>query len=103
MCSQKTKKMEVLMDAQEGVIFLLRLNQAGKADRDDLEKAIQLAGSNSPARAIKEAKLYYRTKYGGEWDALSFGKGVRWLAIIRRGEGAAAFQKKAAELKESFT
>jgi len=90
------------MDAQTGVQFLLLLRQAGKADQQDLEKAVEIAGSKSPSRAIKDAQMHHYLRYGDQMRALTFGKGTRWLAIIRRDEGDAAFQEKVAELRESF-
>ncbi|HNU76170.1 MAG TPA: hypothetical protein PKL88_00435 [bacterium] len=90
------------MDAQTGVRFLLLLKQAGKADQQDLEKAVKIAESESPSRAIKDAQMHHYLRYGDQVSALGFGKGTRWLAIIRRDDGDAAFHEKVAELEESF-
>ena len=91
------------MDAQTGVQFLLLLKQVGKADQQDLEEAVKIAELKSPSRAIKDAQMYHYLRYGDQMSAsLTFGKGCRWLAIIRRDEGNAAFRARVAELKESF-
>lgn len=93
------------MRPQEGVRFLLTLLQSPQyaMDAADLEEAIRLAGQYSPSAAIDRAVRHYRIAHPdtGQMEALTFGKGVRWLAIIRRNHGQAEFEKACAKLRQS--
>ena len=92
------------MDAHTGANFLLQLLLGDQypMDGDDLEEAIRIAGKKSPSGAIDEAQRYYILRHGSAVlnGYLGFGKGTRWLAMIRRDEGQMAFEKKVAELRQ---
>lgn len=91
------------MNSQTGVfVFLVTPAQRGELTEEDIEKAIEIAGSKSPSGSKQLATIHATLRGLGQWKALNYFKGVRWLAIIRRDEGDAAFQEKVAELRESF-
>lgn len=88
------------MDAQNGIQFLIVLFQQGLIDGDDIIKAIEIAGSKSPSASVALSERHFAIKYTGRtMSSLSYGKGVRWLAMIRRDEGQDAFELKIAELQ----
>lgn len=84
------------MEAHEGVQFLAQLLQSpqNQMTAADLEEAIRLAGQYSPSSAIDRAGRHYRVAHpsAGQMEALTFGKGVRWLAMVRRDEGQIPFE-----------
>lgn len=92
------------MDAQRGSNFLaiLLLNDEIPMNGDDLEEAIQIAGSKSPSSAFGAAQRYYIVKHGSAVlnGYLGFAKGARWLAMIRRDEGQKAFEVKVNEMRQ---
>lgn len=67
---------------------------------DDLEEAIRIASVKSPSSAFDAGQRYYIVKHGSAVlnGYLGFAKGARWLAMIRRDEGQAAFEVKVKEL-----
>ena len=81
------------MDAKNGIQqFLIGLFTAEKIDRQDIERAIEIAKKFSPSAAFSQAKLYCRLYKGSPiWD-LGFAKGVRWLAILRRDSTPSEFE-----------
>lgn len=87
------------MDAKSGIRFLsmLFLGSRYPMDKADLEEAIRIAGEKSPSAAFKLAQRYYVVRHGrAVTDGyLAFAKGTRWLAILRRDEGQAAFEEVA--------
>ncbi|OGY71107.1 MAG: hypothetical protein A2986_01865 [Candidatus Jacksonbacteria bacterium RIFCSPLOWO2_01_FULL_44_13] len=89
--STKGKK----MDAERGHLFLLRLLKDNDIpmDGDDLEKAIEIASRKLPSGAFDEAQRHYITRHGNyvSLGYLTYAKGVRWLAMLRRESGQAAF------------
>lgn len=91
------------MDAQNGIGFLKMLIRIGGADVDDIEEAIKIASEKSPSASFKVAGRYFFAKHGQDDPAsecFAFAKGTRWLAMIRRDEGATSFQKAVAELRQ---
>ena len=92
------------MDAKRGVDgFLVFPFQQGLLTKDDLEKAIEIASEKSPSAAIHAGYLAYSIAHPDSrsvWAGENFGKGVRWLSIIRRDEGQEAFDKACAELRQ---
>ena len=86
------------MDAQTGSNFLLQLllNDQFPMDGSDLEEAVKIAGEKMPKSAFNEARRLYKMRHGDSDlnGSLGFAKGARWLAVIRRDEGKAAFGAK---------
>lgn len=95
------------MDAKRGVeTFLTFPISQGLLTKDDLEKAIEIASEKSPSSAITAGQLAYRIAHPECRSTLAvenYGKGVRWLAIIRRDEGQEAFKKAFTELRQLFS
>ena len=92
------------MEAQEGMQLLVALLGVGRMDASDLEKAIEIAAKNSPSRAIKAGQLHYFVKYSSDrLAALTYGKGTRWLAVLRRDEGEQAFREACTLLRAQTT
>ena len=91
------------MDAQTGKGFLTLLLNQRLMGKDDLEEAIKIASEKSPTGAFRSAGIYFVGKHGtGIYNGyLAFQKGTRWLAMIRRDEGQAAFDAAVAELRQS--
>lgn len=91
------------MNPQGGIdrfLFGLMVNRQSDFTSADLGKAIEIAGNYSPSAAFDRARTYWqRTHCNGEMIALAFAKGVRWLAMLRRDEGQAAFDVKCQELR----
>lgn len=90
------------MKPHEGIRRFLELPlREGRLDNVGLAQAILTAYESSPQAAYKFAVAWWRVKFGGsETDAQSYGKGVRWLAILRRDEGKAAFEAACEQLAE---
>lgn len=89
------------MDARSGVQTFLALPVLqGRLTAEDIEKAIQIASEKSPSGAIRAGQVAFIIAHGssGQMAALAFGKGCRWLAMVRRDEGQEAFEKAAEEL-----
>lgn|GEM_PF-2351283 len=88
------------MDAQTGKQFLINLLASDyPMDITDLEKAIEIAKEKNPTGAFKEAGRYYYMKYSNTIGQLSFSKGTRWLAMIRRQNGEQAFKQACTDLR----
>lgn len=89
------------MEAKDGIKFLVGLifHKESQMDFLDLEEAFRIAEKKSPSAAIKIATRYFYARHGSEVFALGFGKGTRWLSVIRRDEGQAAFEKAREELR----
>ncbi len=88
------------MDAKTGTAFLKILFREGKVVGVDIEKAIEIAGTKSPSASFNAASLHARLTGKGQMTSLTFAKGTRWLAMIRRDEGDEAFKKAAEELRQ---
>lgn len=90
------------MDAKTGINFLKFLLQEGKADASDIEKAIETAESKSPSASFDAAARAFALRHGTAVSNgyLAFAKGTRWLAVLRRDSGQAAFDQAAAELRQ---
>ena len=89
------------MDARTGVEFFLFLPAAqGRLTGEDIGMAIKIASSKSPSSAIDAGQVVFMLAHQelGQWAALSFGKGCRWLAMVRRDEGRESFEKLSQEL-----
>lgn len=87
------------MDAQTGIGFLKILFRDGRADGTNIEKAIEIAGSKSPSASFDAAALHARLHGKDQMTSLTFAKGTRWLAVLRRDEGEEAFKKSVVELR----
>ena len=92
------------MNAQAGTQFLILLLSSDEypMDTTDLEEAIRIASVKSPSGAFDAAQLYYATRHGSmvARGYLGFAKGTRWLAMIRRDEGQAAFDRALQQLRQ---
>lgn len=90
------------MDAQTGVGFLKLLVAQELADAEDIAKAIEIAKAKSPSASFDAAGRAFAIRHGGAVSNgyLAFAKGTRWLAMVRRDEGQAAFDKAADELRQ---
>mgnify|MGYP001583388539 CR=1 FL=1 len=95
------------MEARDGVQFLSQLLQSPQyaMTADDMEEAIVLAARCSPSSAIDRGMRLYRVAHpsAGQMEALAYGKGGRWVAIIRRDEGQEAFEAECAKLRRIST
>lgn len=95
------------MEAEQGMWFLIQLlypsTQMGKEQIElaakHLREAIRIASTCEPSSAIKQGKRYYRMHCINQMHVLAFGKGTRWLAMIRRDKGQKAFEAAVQELK----
>lgn len=89
------------MEAIDGIQFLTVLLGQDVIDADDITKAIEIAERKSPSAAITLAQRHFAIRYGGgrSMTALTYGKGVRWLAVLRRDQGQNVFLTKAEELQ----
>lgn len=87
------------MDAQTGIQFLVLLVQQGLADKEDIEKAVEIAGSKSPSASFDAAQLHFTLRHSQSASGgyLAFAKGTRWLAVLRRDSGRKAFEEAVAE------
>lgn len=92
------------MDARSGIKFLAVLLSDSRypMDAGDLEEAVRIASNKSPSAAFGMAQRYYASRHGSNVHDgyLGFAKGTRWLAVLRRDEGQAAFDAAVAELRE---
>ena len=92
------------MNAENGSQFLAMLLGSDEfpMDADDLEEAIKIASKKSPSGAFDAAQRYYITRHGSAVldGYLAFAKGTRWLAVIRRNQGQAAFDAAVALLRK---
>lgn len=87
------------MDARTGSAWLTNLRVAGVIEPLDVIEAIMIASRKSPSRAIKDGQAYaYRNRKGDQMQQLTFGKAVRWLAMLRCEEGDEMFAIRALEL-----
>jgi hypothetical protein len=88
------------VDAQTGIQFLVLLARQGLADKEDIEKAVEIAGSKSPSASFDAAQLAFVLRHGQAVSNgyLAFAKGTRWLAVLRRDSGRKAFEEAVAEL-----
>lgn len=74
------------MTASQGVeLFLLRPARARQLSVGAAEEAIEIASTYEPNSAINRAEQWWRANESANpMGALGYGKGVRWLAILRR-------------------
>lgn len=87
------------MDAKTGITFLTHLRMQGVISSEDIEKAVEIASTKSPSRAIKDGQAHaYRQNLGGQVQQITFGKGTRWLAMLRRDSGNEIFAINALKL-----
>lgn len=92
------------MEARSGIQFLAMLLSDPRYPMDavDFEEAVRIAGSRSPSAAFGDAERYYVVRHGRavQNGYLGFAKGTRWLSVLRRDEGQAAFEAAVASLRE---
>jgi len=91
------------MDARSGVQrFLILPALAGRLTAADIEQAIHIACEKSPSAAIDSGQVAFMVAHRGanEAVAIGFGKGCRWLAMIRRDEGQEVFGQICSELRQ---
>ena len=84
--------------ASPAMDFLLLLFKQQRIDAKSLEKAIEIAGSKSPSASFDIAGVYTQTRGWDQMTSLTYAKGVRWLAIILRDQGANEFDKTAEKM-----
>lgn len=91
------------MTAQQGMRrFLFAGKTLGQLTATDIELAIEIAARKNPSAAVKEAQRQWIFCHPEHRDwAMGFGKGVRWLALIRRDEGQVAFEVVCEELRQA--
>lgn len=95
------------MNADQGKFMLAQLlnNKVARQEFSSkqaielLEEAIHIASIKSPSSAFTEGQRCYQRFAFNQMEALTFGKGIRWLAIVRRDEGDKEFQEACEELR----
>lgn len=94
------------MDSHTGSWFLIQLISHPECPMTaaDLEQAIAIAKDASHSGAFKQAKAYWTRWYGSSTlnGQIKFGKGTRWLAVLRQDEGQQKFEQMAAELRNAL-
>ena len=75
--------------------FLSRLSE------EEAAQGIKIASSSAPSSAFKEAQAAFFGQ--SAMAAINYGKAVRWLAVLRRDEGEAAFLAAADEIRRRQT
>lgn len=94
------------MDSHTGSWFLVQLISHPECPMDaaDLEQAITIAKDASHSGAYKQAEAYWTRRYGSSTlnGQIKFGKGTRWLAVLRLDEGQQRFEQMADELRNAL-
>ena len=70
--------------------YLSRLSE------EEAVQGIKIASSSAPSSAFKQAQA---ALFGQGMVAINYAKAVRWLAVLRRDEGEAAFLSAADSIK----
>jgi hypothetical protein len=81
------------MRASDGILYLAQFAP------EDRERAIEIARKCAPSGAFRLAQLTASARGQSIANALAFAKGTRWLAVIRRDEGVAAFLSAVEEVR----
>lgn len=94
------------MDSHTGSWFLVQLISHPDCPMiaADLEQAITIARDASHSGAYKRGRAYWIRRYGSNTlnGQLGFAKGMRWLAVLRQGEGQQKFEQRADELRNAL-
>lgn len=88
------------MEAHQGFrVFFGRLLASGKMTAEQLKTAIRIAATKAPSAAFDAPTRSHEFLGLGVMEKMALQKGCRWLALIRRDEGDAAFNRACDELR----